>query len=120
MNTNQKEAILGTMVFIRPAEIDYPPVEKHEEFGILDKMVKAGMKPIAIAKPELCCKLLLTSDEEVDDPRDMENDGLTKRQFSLVKKIVKGRSALKSGEVPVPDDQKSGDRESPEPVAADN
>lgn len=117
LNTNEKAAILGTMVFIRPSNIDYPPVAKHEEYGILDKMVKAGLKPIAMTKPELCCKLLLTAGEEIDEP---ENNGLSKRRFKLVQKIVKDRSALKSGEVPVPSDQRNEDRESPEPVAADS
>lgn len=115
--TNAKEAVLGTMVFIRPANIDYPPVTKHEEFGILDRMVKAGMKPIAMSKPELACKFYLTNGDRIHEP---ENDGLNKKQFQLVKRIVKDRYDLENGQAPAPNDQKSGDRESPEPAVADS
>ena len=117
MNTNEKAAILGTMVFIRPSNIDYPPVTKHEEFGILNKMVKAGMKPIAIAKPELCCKLLNTKGDRVHNP---ENNGLSKKNFQLVKIIVKDRLALEYGSEPIPNNQEIEDHKSLEPVVHDN
>ena len=117
MNTNEKAAILGTMVFIRPLNIDYPPVTKHEEFGILDKMVKAGMKPIAMAKPELCCKLLATKGDRVHNP---ENNGLSKKHFQLVKKIVKDRLALGHVSESIPNDREIEDHESLESIVYDN
>ena len=99
MNSNEKSAILGTVVFIRPAEIDYPPSTKHEEFGILDRMVKGGMKPIAMSKPELCCKILTTISGRNHEP---ENHGLSKKQFQIVRKIVKDRLSLEHGPEPIP------------------
>ena len=111
LNSNDKKAILGTMVFLRPTNIDYPDFTKHEEFEILDKMVKANMKPIAISKPELCCKFYFTTHERIEDPI---NHGLTKKQFQAVKKIVKDRRSLQRVSTPPPDDQKIVDVESKE------
>jgi len=89
--SNERKAILGSMVFVRPANVDYPPVTKDEEYGMLDKMVKAGMKPIAMTKPEFACKLILTSKDRNYKPI---NSDLNKKNFQVVKKIVKGRHTL--------------------------
>ena len=112
LNNNDKQAILGTMVFLRPSGIDYPDFTKHEEFGILDRMVKTNMKPIAISKPELCCKFYFATNERIEDPI---NHGLTKKQFQAVKKIVKDRHSLQHVSTPPPDDQKTVDAENQEP-----
>jgi glycosyltransferase involved in cell wall biosynthesis len=57
--SNNKEVILGTMVFIRPREIDYNDQDKNEEFSILEKMIRNNHKPINISDSELCCKLFI-------------------------------------------------------------
>ena len=116
MNTNEKAAILGTMVFIRPTNIDYPPSAKHEEFGILDRMVKGGMKPVAMSKPELCCKLLVTTGDRTHEP---ENNGLSKKQFQIINKIVRDRLALKHGSKPILSSQKTEGHENQELVSSD-
>lgn len=116
LNTNDKEAILCTMVFLRPAKIDYPDFIKHEEYGFLDRMVKADMKPIAMSKPELYCKFDFAADEPAES---QINHGLTKKQFQAVKKILKDRRAPQHiPELPV-SDQKTEDVENPESVTAD-
>lgn len=115
LNNNDKQAILGTMVFLRPVNIDYPDFIKHEEFEMLDRMVKANMKPIAISKPELCCKFYFATDERIEDPI---NHGLTKKQFQAVKKIVKDRRFPQRVSALLPDDQKIVDAENPEPQSA--
>lgn len=81
---NNKSVALSTMVFVRPKDIDYPDIDKNEEYGILEKMIRSQLSPIAINNPELCCKLFLT-DSKVLKPY---NNGLTKGQFSIVKKII--------------------------------
>lgn len=86
--TNEKEAILSTMVFIRPSGIDYPDYYKYEEFGLLDKMIATQLRPIAIRSPELCCKLTLTSGDRIEQPI---NAGITTKEFKLIKQIVQNR-----------------------------
>ena len=85
---NTKNALLGTMVFSRPAKIDYPDFEHHEEYGILYKMLNNGMRPISMEKPELCCKLVLTNGERQRNPA---NYNLTEEQFEIVKNLVGSR-----------------------------
>jgi hypothetical protein len=117
LHTNSRAAVLGTMVFVRPTDIDYPPTTKHEEYGILSRMIKAGMKPISMAKPELCCKLLFTSGEEIDKPK---NIGLNRKRFQIIKQIVKNRFALKHGEVLSPENRKNVGRRTPKPTSDPN
>jgi glycosyltransferase involved in cell wall biosynthesis len=85
---NLKNALLGTMVFSRPAKIDYPDFEHYEEFGILHKMLQNNMRPIAMEKPELCCKLVLTNGKRQREPT---NYNLTDEEFEIIKQIVDSR-----------------------------
>lgn len=62
---NDHKAILGTMVLVRPQNIDYPNVDKNEEKGFLDKLIKAGLKTISIDKTDIVCKLCLTKYERI-------------------------------------------------------
>jgi glycosyltransferase involved in cell wall biosynthesis len=86
--TNERNAILGTMVFVRPANIDYPNIDKQEELGILEKMQKAEMKIISLPATELACKLYLTRDQQI---RSLQPVGLTKPHASLLRRILKDR-----------------------------
>jgi glycosyltransferase involved in cell wall biosynthesis len=90
-NTNDRGAILGTMVFVRPQNIDYPNIDKQEEHGILDKFQKANLDVISLPAPTLACKLHLGGD--VIKPA---NVGLSKQDFTLVKKILKDRRQFSS------------------------
>lgn len=83
-----KNAILGTMVFTRPSNIDYPDAQHNEEYGILHRMTQAGMRPLAMEKPDLCCKLLLTDGERNREPH---NYNLSEEHFDIVKKIIESR-----------------------------
>lgn len=83
--TNSKDVILDTMVFVRPKEIDYPDADKNEEFGILDRLIKANYSPITISNPDLCCKLFFCL-KRVYKPH---NNGLSKKQLSIIKSIIK-------------------------------
>tara|TARA_R110000751_G_scaffold112718_3_gene211708 strand:- start:465 stop:1190 length:726 start_codon:yes stop_codon:yes gene_type:complete len=58
---NNRNAILNTMVFIRPKDVDYDNVDNNEESTIMQKMTNNGFKPIAIEAPELCCKMVPTT-----------------------------------------------------------
>jgi glycosyltransferase involved in cell wall biosynthesis len=111
LNINDKEAALSTMIFLRPADIDYPDAEKNEEYGMLDRLVQAGHKPIAMSKPELCCKFRLTTGDRVETPT---NHGLTKKQFQVVKRILKDRSVFAHALTQHQADQKIGDEQSEE------
>ncbi len=84
--TNERQAILNTMVCIRPPNIDYPNINKQEELGFLEKMIKAEMSVISLPAPNLACKLFLTNGERTYKPI---NNGLSKDDFKLVKKIAK-------------------------------
>lgn len=64
--TNNAGAILNTMIFARPAQIDYPDFDHGEEREILRKMSAAGMRSISINRPELCCRLHLCADEVLE------------------------------------------------------
>lgn len=59
---NDKQAILNTMMFIRPPDLDYPAVEHGEEFGLLQKMLQAGYTAVSLQAPELVCKLHRSAD----------------------------------------------------------
>lgn len=89
ITSNEKSAMLGTMVYMRPQNIDYPPYNKYEEFGILSKMIESNMKPISIDNPDLCCKLVTSETHE-----DIINNGLDVDQFDLVRSIVEERSII--------------------------
>lgn len=83
--TNSKDAILNTMVFSRPANIDYPQVEKNEELGLLNRLLQAGLNVIAMDKPELVCKFHFS-----DSPTySLETSTLSKGHEKVVKKAIK-------------------------------
>jgi len=82
---NNKNAILNTMVFSRPAGIDYPAVEKNEEFGILNKMLNSGLQVISMDKPELVCKLLYSSKPIYE----ITESNLSKKLQNKISKIIK-------------------------------
>jgi len=65
INTNPKDVILGTMVFVRPKQVDYPDADKNEEFVLLDKLIRANYSPITISNAELCCKLTLSDNRNL-------------------------------------------------------
>lgn len=81
---NRQNAILGTMIWIGDGQIEYPNLSHGEEYGILRRMLQQGMQPIAIDKPELCCKLVLTSQERQFVPNNID---LTAEQFAIITSI---------------------------------
>jgi len=84
IQTNNTGAILNTMVFTRPVNIDYPDTDTCEERELFKRMVSTGLKSIAIDSPELCCKLHLAKDTTGIEINDC---GLSKSQLKLVKSI---------------------------------
>lgn len=90
---NSKSIVLNTMVYIRPNDIDYPPYYKSEEFGILGKMIEAGMKPISIQRPDLCCKVVPGDCIAGEASATMNNDGLDEDQLNIIKSMVDQRLA---------------------------
>ncbi len=85
--TNDRKAILNTMVFVRPSNIDYPNTEKQEELGLLLKMQEAGMQIISMPSPELACKIYPSN----ESPKP-QNCGLLSSHFKIIKKMIKQRS----------------------------
>lgn len=88
---NTKNAIMDTMVFSRPAKIDYPDFAHNEEYGILYRMTQNGMRPITMEKPDLGCKLLLTNGERNRQPT---NYGLSDEQFKIIVDLVEAHRIL--------------------------
>lgn len=84
---NEKDIILNSMVYTRPATIDYPPVEKNEELQLLNSLIQAGRKSISMDKPDLMCKLHF-SGEPVED---IEQSTLSKAHENIIRKILKER-----------------------------
>lgn len=90
-NQNDKQAVLSTMLCVRPSGIDYPNVDRQEELGFLERMQQAGARLISMPAPELGCHLYLTDRDRITKPI---NCGLSSEHFKLIKKIVKGHRAL--------------------------
>ena len=82
---NNRAAVLNTMVFIRPKDIDYDDVESNEESSIMQKMMNQGFKPIALDAPELCCKIEIPDNYKA---KKLTFEDLTKKQTALIKSIV--------------------------------
>ena len=82
---NNRSAVLNTMVFIRPKDIDYDNVESNEESSIMQKMMNQGFKPIALDAPELCCKIEIPDNYKA---KKLTFEDLTKKQTALIKSIV--------------------------------
>lgn len=85
---NDRNAVLGTMLFIRPTNIDYPNLDKQEELGLLEKFNAASAKVLAMPSPELACKLCYCSGKRTTKP---VNSGLSKSHFDVLKKMMKNR-----------------------------
>lgn len=84
---NGKDIILNSMVYTRPATIDYPPVEKNEELQFLNSLIQSGRTSISMDKPDLICKFHY-SDHPVED---IEQSTLSKAHENTVRRILKKR-----------------------------
>jgi len=89
-NTNDRKAILSTMVMIRPAAIDYADVNKNEEKSILEKMTKAEMKIISLPRPDLACKLNITRNTRIDI---VESCSVSKVHVKIIKDMLLERKS---------------------------
>lgn len=85
---NDKQAILNTMVLVRPRDIDYPNVNKNEEKGFLEKLINAGMKTISIPKVDLMCKLCLTKHERTFE---INKSDVSNPHAKIIKQMLKER-----------------------------
>lgn len=83
--SNPKDVILGTMVFVRPKQIDYPDADKNEEFVLLDRLIRANYSPITISNVELCCKLTLSTTQTIMKP---SYDNLDDRYKQMINNII--------------------------------
>jgi glycosyltransferase involved in cell wall biosynthesis len=87
--SNERQAILGTMVHIRQNKVNYPTdYEKYEELAFLGSLKEQGYKPISILIPELCCKFNFTNEARILEPT---NNGLSDNHFKLIQTILKDR-----------------------------
>ncbi len=57
---NDKNAILSTIVFVRPRQVDYPNIDKYEEKEFTDRFMKSDFKVVSLERPELACKIIPT------------------------------------------------------------
>lgn len=80
---NSRQAIVGSLVFVRPFQIEYAPYDKQEEIGLLEKMQKAKMTIITVPLPSLMCRLYYS-----DTPTPPTNQGMAENDFALIKSIV--------------------------------
>lgn len=85
--TNDRKAILGTMVFIRPKNIDYPNADKQEELGILEGFQNQEASIVSMDTPGLACKWIFTARERKWEP---EGD-LSREDLAVVRSALKGR-----------------------------
>lgn len=87
--TNEKQALLATMVHIRQKEVNYSPeYDKDEELAFLEALVEQGYRPVSMQMPELCCKFYFTNEARICEP---VNNGLKDDHFKIVQKILKSR-----------------------------
>lgn len=107
--SNDRNAILGTMLFVRPQGLDYPNINKQEEFGLLDKFQQAGGKVISMPTPHLMCKLCGNPTAGVK----LRNDGLPKEAVTLLRKALRSYRIAECEAAPAPTDQKSPVQHSP-------
>ena len=56
--TNDKNAILNSMVFIRPKNVDYPNLQKSEELHLLIRLAELGGQVSSLNAPHLLCKIV--------------------------------------------------------------
>ena len=85
--TNQRKAILNTMIYLRQKEVNYPDIEKNEEWIFLQALInKSKYKPISIDIPELYCKLLTSKEERMINPI---NKNLSPEHFEIIHQITK-------------------------------
>ena len=84
--SNPKDVILGTMVFVRPKQVDYPDADKNEEFVLLDRLIRANYSPITISNLNLCCKLTLSTNQIVLKP---SHNNLDEQQKQIINNIIK-------------------------------
>ncbi len=89
-NRNDKRAILGTMVLIRPRDIDYPNTNKNEEKSFLERLIAASHKVISISKPDLACKLRLTKYNRITEVSDQ--NGIPDTHLEFIKQMLKDRA----------------------------
>lgn len=55
--TNHANAILQTMMYVRPHMIDYPQSDKGEELGLLEKLINSGYNIISLDDASMACKI---------------------------------------------------------------
>lgn len=102
LQSNDRNAILGTMLFVRPQGLDYPNADKQEEWGLLDKFQQAQAKVISMPTPGLMCKLC-----GVPGKMKPTNSGLSTEEFATIRKFLRNYRASRSVPVPGPAARKS-------------
>lgn len=55
---NMKNIVLGSAVYIRPSQIDYPDIDKLEEKEFIERYIGGGYKVVSMNQPELLCKMI--------------------------------------------------------------
>lgn len=84
---NSINAIMGTMVFIRPKDIDYQNVDKNEEKYMFDSLVGAGFKAISLDMPVLMCKIISSKHHETREIRSHVSEEDMKYMQAIIKSM---------------------------------
>lgn len=79
--TNKQNAIIDTMMFVRPLMM-YQNTEFGAELALLKQMISSGMKAVALNMPEICCRLCLTTH---DRTKEIFNAGIDTHLFDIVR-----------------------------------
>ena len=87
-NSNLQKAILNTMMFIRPKDVDYPDIDKNEEFGLLNKLNDIDYKIASIDNPNLACKLQYSDNPILKIETNCLND---KKSTKIIRSIINSR-----------------------------
>lgn len=64
--SNDQNAILNSMMFVRPKNIDYENIDKQEEKSLMQRMLSNNLNAISLPMPELIIKLV--GDKKSEDP----------------------------------------------------
>jgi glycosyltransferase involved in cell wall biosynthesis len=84
---NQAQMVMNSMVYMRPANIDYDPMAKGEELSIYKKMTLAGGVAV-IQEEELLCKLHYSS----EPLNSIINSSIKDVHMELVAKIIESHN----------------------------
>ena len=84
MQCNNQNAILSSMVYVRPNGIDYANIDKQEERSLMEKLIHSGYQAISLPMPELMVKLVGEPTNDIS----INSSSLTDEQQIALKNLL--------------------------------